>query len=69
MPSSPYVTIAQAAEARQVSARTIRRWISTGRLPAYRTGPRLIRINPADLSRLDRPVTCLGVPGAGGAAA
>lgn len=58
------ITIAAAAESRNVSTRTVRRWIAAGLLPAYRTGPHLIRINPADLDALDRRI-----PTAGGDAA
>jgi excisionase family DNA binding protein len=50
------VTIAEAAAERGVSQRTIRRYIATGRLPAYRFGSTLIRIDPADLDRLERRI-------------
>jgi excisionase family DNA binding protein len=37
---------------------TIRTWVRTGLLPAYRTGPRDIRIRRDDLdAALNRPVT------------
>ncbi len=39
-----------------VSVCTLRRWIAEGRLPAYRVGPRLIRVDLADLDALARPV-------------
>lgn len=48
------ISIADAAELRGVCPKTIRRWVAAGILPAYRTGPRLVRIDPADLARLDR---------------
>ena len=57
------LTIAQAAERAGVSTDTIRRRIADGTLPAYRLGPRLIRIDAADLARLIKPV-----PAGGGAA-
>lgn len=46
------LTIKQAAARRQVSTKTVRRWISEGRLPAERIGPRLIRIRAEDLDQL-----------------
>ncbi len=48
----PEITIAQAAQIKQVSTRTIRRWIAQGFLPAYRVGPTLVRIKRCDLDRL-----------------
>lgn len=49
---SPDLTIPDAAARKRVSTRTIRRWISSGLLPAYRVGPTLIRIRPEDLDAL-----------------
>ena len=46
------LTIAQAAQRKNVSPRTVRRWIATGILPAERVGPRLVRIRPQDLDHL-----------------
>ena len=43
------LSIAEAARRKNVSGKTIRRWIAEGRLPAERVGPRLIRIRPEDL--------------------
>lgn len=43
------VTLAAAANTLGVSPRTVRRMIARGELKAYRYGPRLIRIDPADL--------------------
>jgi len=42
-------TIAQAARHKGVSQKTIRRWIASGILPAYRVGPRVVRIKADDL--------------------
>lgn len=50
------LSINQAAERVGVSRDTIRRRIADGTLPAHRMGPKLIRIHPADLERLYRPV-------------
>lgn len=49
-------TIAEAARRKQVTPRTIRRWIAAGVLPAYRVGPKLIRIKPADLDAVGRRI-------------
>lgn len=54
--ASRSLTIAEAAELRGVSTKTIRRWIAAGLIPAYRVGPHLIRLDPADLDRLDRRI-------------
>ena len=47
-----YESLAAAAERTGISIRTLRRRIAEGRLPAYRSGPRLIRVNPSDVDRL-----------------
>ncbi|MGW5854937.1 MULTISPECIES: helix-turn-helix domain-containing protein [Micrococcus] len=59
------LTIAEAADRLQVSAVTVRRMIARGELNAYRYGPRLIRIDPADLLALREPVTSLAALRAG----
>lgn len=48
-------TMEQAAELLQVSPETVRRWVARGQLRARRFGPRVIRIDAADLA--GRPVT------------
>ena len=53
------LTIPAAADALATSPSTIRRLIARGELRAYRYGPRLIRIDPADLQAMRRPVTSL----------
>ncbi len=50
------VSLAEAATLAGVSTRTLRRRIAEGILPAYRTGPRLIRLDPADLLELIKPM-------------
>lgn len=50
------VSLAEAATLAGVSTRTLRRRIAEGILPAYRSGPRLIRVNPADLMELIKPM-------------
>ncbi|NCD19879.1 MAG: helix-turn-helix domain-containing protein [Actinobacteria bacterium] len=50
------VSLAEAAELAGLSIRTLRRRIADGELPAYRTGPRLIRVHPDDLATLVVPM-------------
>ncbi len=54
------VTIAAAAEYASVAPKTIRRYIAAGRLVGYRMGPRLIRVDVAELDRLLRPIPTAG---------
>lgn len=51
-PSSPYCSLAEAAEYLGVNDRTIRRAISAGRLRAYRLNARQIRLRRQDLDGL-----------------
>jgi len=50
------LTIEEAAVYTALSTRTIRRWISAGDLPAFRVGPRSIRVRHDDLEQLLRPI-------------
>lgn len=59
MPAPDLLTIAQTAQYLGVNPATIRRLIASGRLKAYRYGPRIIRIDQADVHKLRRPVTSL----------
>lgn len=47
-----YDSLASAAERAGVSERTVRRWIADGRLAGYRVGPRLLRVDRAELDAL-----------------
>jgi excisionase family DNA binding protein len=47
-----------AGECAHVHPRTLRRWIAAGRVPAYRLGPRLIKVDLDELDEFMRPVTC-----------
>ena len=47
-----FETLAQAAERTGLSIRTLRRRIATGALPAYRSGPRVLRVDPKDVDHL-----------------
>jgi excisionase family DNA binding protein len=49
------LTIEEAARLLKVSAVTIHRWLKQGRLPAYRLGPRYVRIRRADLATVLTP--------------
>lgn len=51
-------TLKVAAEYADVHPRTLRRWIAAGRVPAYRLGPRLIKVDLDELDEFMRPVTC-----------
>jgi excisionase family DNA binding protein len=51
---------AEVAEELGVDLRTVRRMISEGRLPAYRVGPRLIRIKLEDVEKLMRRIPTAG---------
>jgi excisionase family DNA binding protein len=46
--------VAKAAAVADVSPRTMRRWISMGRLPGYRVGPRLLKVSLDDVEALAR---------------
>ena len=56
-PAVSLLTIPAAAKHIDASPDTVRRMIARGDLPAYRYGPKLVRIDPADLVKLRRPVT------------
>jgi len=56
MTPNTYESLAQAAERTEVSVKTLRRRISSGQLPAYRYGPKMLRVDPRDIDRLMRPV-------------
>lgn len=56
-----FASISEGAEYADVSTRTIRRWIAEGRLPGYRVGPRLLKIDLADLDRLCVRIPTVGV--------
>lgn len=49
-------SIAKAAECADVSPRTIRRWIASGRLPGYRVGPRLLKVSLDDVEQLAQQI-------------
>lgn len=55
-PARRWVDQREAAEYLGITDRTLRRMIAAGDLPAYRLGPRLLRLDLADLDKLLRPV-------------
>lgn len=55
-PARRLVSLAAAAEYADVSTRTLRRYISAGRLTGYRVGPRLLKVDLNDLDRLAHPI-------------
>jgi excisionase family DNA binding protein len=50
------VSLSLAATYADVSTRTLRRYISQGRLIGYRVGPRLVKIDLNELDQLARPI-------------
>jgi len=50
------MTLAEAASWYRISQRTLRRRIADGSLPAYRVGPRLLRVSGEDVAALGRRV-------------
>ncbi len=56
--SSPvqWGTIKDAAARRQISTKTVRRYIAQGLIQAERFGPRLIRVNLTSLDTLGKPL-------------
>jgi excisionase family DNA binding protein len=64
-----YGSIAEAADLVGTSTRTVRRRIADGSLTGYRMGPRLIRVDLAELDAMFRPIpTAEAVDLTGGAA-
>lgn len=50
------LSIQEAAQRRGVTTKTVRRWIALGLVPAYRVGPKLIRIREDDLEAIGRRI-------------
>jgi excisionase family DNA binding protein len=59
-PEPEWITIHDAAQRKNVSTLTIRRWITAGRIYAERLGPRLIRVDAASLDNLGTPLQHVG---------
>lgn len=56
LPDPTTLNVPEAAARLGVDAKTIRRMITRGDLPARRVGPRLIRIRVADLDAVGSPL-------------
>ena len=54
------LTPQQAAQRLNVSVRTIRRYIASGDLTGYRLGPRMYRVDVAELDAVLRPIPVAG---------
>jgi excisionase family DNA binding protein len=54
-PDADLLTVPEAATVLKVSPVTVSRWLRQGRLPAYRLGPRAVRIRRADLAAVFSP--------------
>ena len=50
------VSLTAAADHAGVSTRTIRRWIASGELPAYRIGPKLIKVELGAIEAMLKPI-------------
>lgn len=50
------ISLQEAADRCGVCRRTIRRYITQGRISAVRVGPKLLKVDAADLDVLTRPV-------------
>jgi excisionase family DNA binding protein len=57
------VSVAAAAAYADVSTRTLRRYISHGRLTGYRVGPRLIKVDLNEVDAIVRPTRTVRGPG------
>jgi excisionase family DNA binding protein len=59
-PERRYLSVEAAASYIGVSTQSIRRYIDSGQLPAYRLGKRLIKVQQADLDGLFRRIPAVG---------
>jgi excisionase family DNA binding protein len=50
-----FVTVKYGAEVAGTHTKTIHRWIDSGLLPAYKVGPRIVRIDLDELLALFQP--------------
>lgn len=55
------ISLVLAAKKANCSPRTVRRWIATGVIPGYRVGPRLVRVDAADIDGIARQIPAAGV--------
>jgi excisionase family DNA binding protein len=59
LPIRDFVSIEQAANYTGLSNQTLRRRIADGTLTGYRAGPKLVRVDLADVDRKLRPIATL----------
>jgi len=59
-PPRRYLTLSDAAEWLSLDEKTLRRWVSQGRLTAYRVGPKLIRLDADEIENMVRVVPTSG---------
>lgn len=62
--SAEWMTQKDVARRCHVTVITVRAWITGGRLPAYRVGPKMIRIRRNDVDAMMSPVPTTPWPGA-----
>lgn len=55
-PVPEMATVAETAERLKCSTKTVRRYIADGRLTAYRVGPKMLRVDLADVEKLMRAI-------------
>jgi excisionase family DNA binding protein len=58
-----HLTLREAADWYGVSERTLRRRIAEGKLPAFRVGPRSIRVTAEDVAALAQPIPTANLAG------
>ena len=51
------IGLTEAADLCGVNYRTVRRWVQSGRLKAVRVGPKLLKVNAADIDAMLQPLT------------
>jgi excisionase family DNA binding protein len=56
-PEPRWRTVAEACAYSGIKERTMRRWITKGRLPATRLGPRRIQVDLNEVDKLRTPIT------------
>lgn len=56
MPERQLVTLNEAADLLRVTPRSVRRYVSGGLLTGYRVGPKLFRVDLAEVEQLARPI-------------
>lgn len=61
--SNPYLSLAEASDYLGQSVKTLRRRIAAGILPAYRFGPRMIRVRLRDLEATAERIPNARTPG------